>query len=416
MARKNYNEPQIIQNRNGTAGIRFQTVIKRVALAFAIIIGIVALYFSLLPAMADVNGEVREYDGNVYFDNSLSQYDDVQISTDNGANWVSMTKTDKFTRGDIYEYAVSSGTTVMFRGVDSGIVHDTVVNYHINSASREWGYDYNNFSWTSAGMTVGQGNDCYFAPPKLMEYKYGGYAALSSGGIKAVRQFIYHQGDTSDVNSGVDAGISAKPEASTGGERKVYSALFEGDVQGFENATLSTDQKSSGGSSIFSSAKTTVAEQLRLPLSDICEKGATYNVSLDFFSVNGTKGAVYLYDGDTKVGTAPLFNNDGLTANTWTNLSGTLVVPEDCEDPYLQIAANKWDCYVDDVIITTTNAFIMPNSAENRTFWDAEYDMNGYLGEAGTTNLLGDSSQTGYLSLLNNTTNDTLEGSYDKNG
>lgn len=45
--------------------------IKHIALGFAIIVGVIALYFCLLPALAQ---DGKAY---LYFDNSLSQYDSV---------------------------------------------------------------------------------------------------------------------------------------------------------------------------------------------------------------------------------------------------------------------------------------------------------------------------------------------------
>ncbi len=213
MARKTYSEPKIFQNHD-TESLRFQTVIKRAALAFAIIIGIVALYFSLMPALAENTGGSTY----VYFDNGLSGYDEVYYSLD-GKSFTAMTKLSEASAGVVTGdninpdttyvsgEAVSSGTPVWFKGVDSGIVYDSVTSYRVNAASREWGYDYNNFTWTTdCGIVMTSDVNCYYGPALCMEYKYGGYAAIESGGEVLLRQFIYGHGDQNELLE------SAKPE------------------------------------------------------------------------------------------------------------------------------------------------------------------------------------------------------------
>ncbi len=213
MARKTYSEPKIVRNHD-TASLRFQTVIKRAALAFAIIIGIVALYFSLMPALAENTGGSTY----VYFDNGLSGYDEVYYSLD-GKSFTAMTKLSEASAGvvtgDNIEpdttyvsgESVPSGTPVWFKGVDSGMVYDSVTSYRVNAASREWGYDYNNFTWTTdCGIVMTSDVNCYYGPALCMEYKYGGYAAVESGGEVLLRQFIYGHGDQNELLE------SAKPE------------------------------------------------------------------------------------------------------------------------------------------------------------------------------------------------------------
>lgn len=190
-------------------------IVKYVAIAFAFVFGLIALYYCLLPALAENTG------GNiyVYFDNGLSQYDEVYYST-NGTDYTAMIRlsssSDKnppdmtnVNSDKVYvtPSAVASGTTVYFRGVADGRVYDTVTNYRINAASREWGYDYYDFTWTSQGVAVSDANNCYYAPPQLMEYRYAGVAATTDGGDKSLVQYIYAHGER-DANGNV----IAKPE------------------------------------------------------------------------------------------------------------------------------------------------------------------------------------------------------------
>lgn len=154
-----------------------QTV-RNAAIALAIIFGSLVLYFSLVPALAE-NGT----DGYIYFDNGLSMYETVKYSTD-GINYYDMYKLSEHEGlippgGNVNpEYVwvtprtVTSGT-ISFRGIASGRVYDTTSNYQISSASREWGYKYENFEWTTkTPITVDSSWNCYFASALAMQYKY----------------------------------------------------------------------------------------------------------------------------------------------------------------------------------------------------------------------------------------------------
>ena len=104
----------------------------------------------------------------IYFDNGLAGYDKIEYSTD-GVNYQAMTRLADIATSDSqypsdptninpeYVYVtndpVSSGS-ITFRGTASGRVYDTMSNYRIDSASREWGYDYKDFEWTSDPIVV----------------------------------------------------------------------------------------------------------------------------------------------------------------------------------------------------------------------------------------------------------------------
>ncbi len=162
--------------------------------------------FTALPSLAAA-------EQTVYFNNALSQYDRVEYTlvTPGGAT---RTGTMVSAGGKLLQIpqAVEIGSRITFTGYDSGTVYDTVSNYRVNSASREWGYDYVNFRWTSDTLTLGEDWDCYFAPPTLMYNRYGGYAAVTPGGAIAQRQFISAHGENRlDPAGATQAGI-AKPE------------------------------------------------------------------------------------------------------------------------------------------------------------------------------------------------------------
>lgn len=151
--------------------------------------------------------------GYIYFHNGLAGFDKVEYSI-NGGEFVEMellaAHADRKPAGDD-KYITSSGnneygnninlsvyvtpvkidpysdagktehTKIVFRGTASGTVYDTTSNYQPNTASREWGYDYIDFVWTSDPVTVGAVKnqdmwdwDCYFAPALAMQNKYIG--------------------------------------------------------------------------------------------------------------------------------------------------------------------------------------------------------------------------------------------------
>lgn len=236
---------------------RGQVMIKRIAIGFASIIGVTALYYCLIPALTQ-NGDPDSL--YVFFDNGLSQYEgktnddgtttvvtgevygsadgtaeqkltmrclsDVILDSDQtlwnavkgqlGSNVeaavaadgkVILTNADNVNPENVYvsTEAVIVGKYVSFTGWDSGTVYDTVTNYRVNSASREWGYDYHDFQWTSDPTQLEIGKTCYYAPPQLMINRYSAVAATTDDGTPALVQLIYEHGDTKE-----DA--SSKPE------------------------------------------------------------------------------------------------------------------------------------------------------------------------------------------------------------
>ncbi len=221
-------------------------VVRNVAICFAVMMGLVALYYCLLPALAETAGESNVY---VFFDNGLSQYEgkndtvvtytvydmNGSVTTENAAMlrlsdvisgnqglW-NQIKDQLSSQGVSFDSAtgypvnvnpknvfvtpdkVSTANTVSFRGWDSGTVYDTVTNYRVNAASREWGYDYVDFQWISDPTRFDVNNTCYYAPPQMMVNRYAAVAATESGGPRTLVQMIYAHGDQKD-----DA--SSKPE------------------------------------------------------------------------------------------------------------------------------------------------------------------------------------------------------------
>lgn len=159
--------------------------IQKVALFLAVFIGALVIYFCLMPALADDGAKY------IYFDNGLSMYDEVEYSLDG----VEYKKMIPLTDGDAhqpqddgitnmshinkdYTYvtqeAVAVDQSIYFRGTASGRVYDSMSNYQISSASRDWGYDYKNFVWESGALSLndGTGWNCYYAPALAMQYKY----------------------------------------------------------------------------------------------------------------------------------------------------------------------------------------------------------------------------------------------------
>lgn len=263
-------------------------IVRKIALGFAVLFGIIALYFCLLPALA----ENTENGGSVYlyFDNGLSQYTGQSTNTNqviqyslrdadgnyqNSAHymvklsslstdspqWTNLTDEQKNNINPDNIYVTTSpvavGTYAQFRAWSCGTVYDTVVNYRTNSSSREWGYDYIDFQWTSPTLLVDGTNNCYFAPPQLMQNKYGGLAATTDGGEKSYVRYIYMQGENvlgedGEINYGL-----AKPENGEGSiispnnavNRTFYDAEYtmEGKVGkvGAKNDLSITSQSSS---------------------------------------------------------------------------------------------------------------------------------------------------------------------------
>ncbi len=161
------------------------------AMFFAIAVGIPVLYFCLVPAHAA--GEAKF----IFFDNGLAGYDKVEYSTNGGTSYTEMQLlSEKYSSGldntalealglteaehinPAYTYVtdveIEPGEEIIFKGTDSGTVYDTTSNYQPNSASREWGYDYEDFVWTSAPQKINADWDCYYAPALAMQYKYNG--------------------------------------------------------------------------------------------------------------------------------------------------------------------------------------------------------------------------------------------------
>ncbi|MBQ8280884.1 MAG: fibro-slime domain-containing protein [Lachnospiraceae bacterium] len=184
-----------------SAGNSTQRIFKYVVYSIGLIVLFVCLYLYIKPAYTS---ESQTY---VYFDNALAGYDEVYYSI-NGTDYTKMLKltenTDKYPASmtnvnvnNLFVTAekISNNSVIYFKGYDSGIVFDTVSNYRVNNAAREWGYNYENFIWTSEAVTVTSDANCYYAPPLLMQNKYGGYAATVSGGNKSDVQYIYAHGE-----------------------------------------------------------------------------------------------------------------------------------------------------------------------------------------------------------------------------
>lgn len=226
---------------------RTQLLFRRIAIVFAVLFSLLVLYYCLLPALAEnTGGSVY-----VYFDNALSDYDAVYYSTDgttfsameplsdvpekNPENMTNVNPVNLY----VTPNSVTVGTTLYFRGIASGTVYDTVSNFRPSSATREWGYDYRNFIWTTEAVTVSDALNCYYAPPRLMMYRYAGVASLTENGDKQLVQFIYAHGEKD-----ADGTMIAKPELTgqslfepnTAQNRTYWGAAYEmGGYLGFIN-------------------------------------------------------------------------------------------------------------------------------------------------------------------------------------
>lgn len=159
--------------------------IQKVALFLAVFIGALVIYFCLMPALADDGAKY------IYFDNGLSMYDEIEYSLD-GVEYkkmIPLTDSDAHQPQDdgitnmshinkdytyVTQEAVAVDQSIYFRGTASGRVYDSMSNYQISSASRDWGYDYKNFVWESGALSLndGTGWNCYYAPALAMQYKY----------------------------------------------------------------------------------------------------------------------------------------------------------------------------------------------------------------------------------------------------
>jgi len=216
-------------------------MIRRAAFCLACLMGLVVLYYCLVPALTQNGTADALY---VFFDNGLSQYEGrtnadgsttvvsaqvyenaedadptelmmhrlSDVIAENGTLWSSVKAQlgasvkgdggsitiDNVNPANVFVSAepVPVGQLITFSGWDSGTVHDTVTNYRINSASREWGYDYRDFQWTSPLMPLNPSSGvCFYASPQLMINRYAAEAALTEGGEKALVQMIWEHGD-----------------------------------------------------------------------------------------------------------------------------------------------------------------------------------------------------------------------------
>ena len=158
--------------------------VKTGALTLACLLIMHQIISGISPALMTVMADDGKY---IYFNNALAEYDKVEYSIDNGSTYHPMQKltdhnekmpseSDKIKPEYVYVTPdkITNGTTIIFKGTDSGTVHDTTANYQISSATREWGYDYKDFVWTSDEQTVDSKWNCYFAPALAMQYKYNG--------------------------------------------------------------------------------------------------------------------------------------------------------------------------------------------------------------------------------------------------
>lgn len=253
MRRNRIEEPKILHNMSGAAAQRRgQNALRKMALILAFVVGFVALYYCLLPAMAGTA------DGNVYvyFQNSLAKYDKVECSV-NGGEYAEMIllssgdateamqpvvaagEEDHINKDTIYVLPtpVAPGATVKFRGTDSGTVYDTTVNYRINTASTEWGYDYHDFTWESEALILSEASNCYYAPPLLMQYKYAGYAATSKDGDVELVQYIYPHGEKNADGQPIAKAYRTTTsiiQPNTADNRTFWDALYP--MEGYMNA------------------------------------------------------------------------------------------------------------------------------------------------------------------------------------
>ena len=155
------------------ADSRVGRFVRAAALLIAAVVGISVIYLCLMPALAENAGDPKY----IYFDNGLAGYDRVLYSTDGGNTWNDMALMSQLDSSDErmdisfdhvntdYTYvtasAVAPGTDIMFRGYDSGVVYDTTVirkldgNGNPSDGSKmQWGYDYENFVWTSGASVM----------------------------------------------------------------------------------------------------------------------------------------------------------------------------------------------------------------------------------------------------------------------
>jgi len=242
-----------------------QKFLKKAGLSMATVFGICAMYYCLIPALTQNATSDSQY---VFFDNGLSKYEGkngVVVSADvyesaqdtepskvemrllsdviasNDALWssvkaqlgsaVSADNTIKNVNpANVYVSVspIAVGNYIQFSGWDSGTVYDTVTNYRINSASREWGYDYVDFQWVSplTEFTMAEGN-CYYAPPQLMINRYGATASLESGGEKMPVQLIWEHGDSKGDSSSKPEVDGSWVNPGTAEGRTFYDAVLE---------------------------------------------------------------------------------------------------------------------------------------------------------------------------------------------
>lgn len=262
--------PSSVEAAAGAKANRGQAIAKKATIGFASVVGAAALYYCLIPALAQDGGTEKLY---VFFDNGLSQYEgltdgtavvygevyeseadesadkltmmrlsDVETSNTNLWNAVSSQlggNFDNINTDNVYVSTepVTVGNYVSFTGYDSGTVYDTVTNYRVNAASREWGYDYVDFQWTSDPTVLTEASTCYYAPPQMMMNRYGAEAATEKGGTKTMVQLIYEHGDSKGDSSSKPevTGSWVNPQNAEG--RTFYDAVFImkgmfGDVHG----------------------------------------------------------------------------------------------------------------------------------------------------------------------------------------
>ncbi|MBE6846714.1 MAG: hypothetical protein E7503_01060 [Ruminococcus sp.] len=249
-------------------------VVRNVAICFAVLMGIVALYYCLLPALAENASETDVY---VFFDNGLSKYEGkttdgvktvvvgsvyssesdysadatlemkllADVISENGAHWNAVkAQLGDAVKGDgtitninpanvyVSTATVRVGNYITFSAWDSGTVYDTMANYRVNAASREWGYDYVDFQWVSPKTAMTYGNNCYYAPPQLMINRYAAEAAIYSGGPKALRQMIYQHGDTYNTTEYYDANGDGTIDTNAGDINIQLNASSKPEVNG----------------------------------------------------------------------------------------------------------------------------------------------------------------------------------------
>lgn len=166
----------------------------------------------------------------VYFDNGLAGYDKVEFSLDEGNTFIPMVNLEELSKlsgnipgtesvtyeslavalndldktnvAELYTFVtpvkIAEGEPIKFRGTASGKVFDAIsyqgLDYESEKrgALREWGYQYENFQWTtSESLSVSAENNCYYAPVLAMQYKYtDDNVATSSGGDKGYHVLI----------------------------------------------------------------------------------------------------------------------------------------------------------------------------------------------------------------------------------